>query len=64
MPSTRRTQILAAIDENIERMRTEPVTQDELDRARRKIRSELYDLVGSSTTTRAGRSARVLRAVR
>jgi zinc protease len=42
-------QILAAIDENIERLRTEPVTQDELDRARRTIRSQLYDLVGSST---------------
>ena len=48
-PATTETQILAAIDENIERMRTEPVTQEEIDRARRKIRSELYDLVGSSS---------------
>jgi predicted Zn-dependent peptidase len=48
-PTTSEQQILAAMDENIERMRTEPVTQEELDRARRTIRSQLYDLVGSST---------------
>jgi predicted Zn-dependent peptidase len=48
-PSTTSDQILAAFDENIERIRTEKVTQDELDRARRTIRSQLYDLVGSST---------------
>lgn len=48
-PATSEAQIMQAIDENIERMRTELVTQDELDRARRKIRAELYDLVGSST---------------
>ncbi|HWK75134.1 MAG TPA: pitrilysin family protein [Povalibacter sp.] len=48
-PATSEAQILAAIDENIERLRTEPVTQDELDRARRTIRSQLYDLMGSST---------------
>jgi predicted Zn-dependent peptidase len=46
---TSETQILAAIDENIERLRTELVTQAEIDRARRKIRSELYDMVGSSS---------------
>jgi predicted Zn-dependent peptidase len=50
-PATSDEQIMAAIDENIERIRTEPVTVDELDRARRKIRAELYDLVGSSTKT-------------
>jgi predicted Zn-dependent peptidase len=48
-PTTDRERIMAALDENIERMRTELVTQEELDRARRKIRAELYDLVGSST---------------
>lgn len=47
--STSEAQILAAIDENIERLRTEPVTAEELDRARRTIRSQLYDIVGSST---------------
>jgi predicted Zn-dependent peptidase len=50
-PSTSEAQILAAIDENIEQLRTELVTQDELERARRKIRADLYDLVGSSTKT-------------
>lgn len=47
--STSEAKILAAFDENIERLRTEPVTQQELDRARRTIRSQLYDLLGSST---------------
>lgn len=48
-PATNRDAIIAALDENIERLRTELVTEEELDRARRKIRAELYDLVGSST---------------
>ena len=48
-PATTEQQILEAFDENIQRIRTEPVTQEEIDRARRKIRSELYDLVGSSS---------------
>ena len=48
-PATTPEQILAAIDENIEKIRAESVTQAELDRARRTIRSQLYDLVGSST---------------
>jgi predicted Zn-dependent peptidase len=48
-PATSEAQIMSAIDENIERIRTEPVTQAELDRARRKIRAGLYDIVGSST---------------
>ncbi len=48
-PTTSDAQILAAMDENIQKLRTEPVSQEELDRARRTIRSQLYDLVGSST---------------
>lgn len=42
-------QIIAAFDENIERLRNEPVSVDELARARIKIRSALYDLVGSGS---------------
>ena len=48
-PATSEAQIMAAIDANIDRIRTEPVTNEELDRARRTIRSQLYDMVGSST---------------
>lgn len=48
-PATGAAQIMAAIDENIDRIRSEPVTHEELDRARRTIRSQLYDMVGSST---------------
>jgi zinc protease len=43
------TEILAAFDENIARVMREPVTRDELDRARTQIRSSLYDLVGGGT---------------
>jgi zinc protease len=50
-PTTPEDQIIGAIDENIEKVRTELVTAAELDRARRKIRADLYDLVGSSTKT-------------
>jgi zinc protease len=50
-PTTPEDQIIGAIDENIEKVRTELVTAEELDRARRKIRADLYDLVGSSTKT-------------
>lgn len=46
---TSEAQLLAAIDQNIDRLRTELVTQVEIDRARRKIRSQLYDMVGSSS---------------
>jgi predicted Zn-dependent peptidase len=42
-------QIIAAFDEHIERLRTELVHVDELARARIKIRSALYDLVGSAS---------------
>jgi zinc protease len=48
-PATSDAQILTAVDENIERIRNELVPQAEIDRARRRIRSELYDLVGSSS---------------
>ena len=48
-PAQTDAEILAAFDANIERITREPVTQDELDRARTQIRSSLYDLVGSST---------------
>ena len=48
-PTTSTEDIVAAFDQNIERIRREPVTQAELDRARRKIRSELYDLMSSGT---------------
>ncbi|MBB6094419.1 putative Zn-dependent peptidase [Povalibacter uvarum] len=48
-PTTPQAEIMGAFDENVERLRTELVTQDELDRARRTIRSQLYDIVGSST---------------
>lgn len=50
-PTTPEDQIIGAIDENIEKVRTELVTAEELDRARRKIRADLYDLAGSSTKT-------------
>jgi zinc protease len=42
-------EILGAFDANIERITREPVTQEELDRARTQIRSSLYDLVGGGT---------------
>lgn len=48
-PATSEAQIMAAIDENIERIRSDLVTHEELDRARRTIRSQLYDMVGSSS---------------
>jgi len=41
--------IMAAVDEVIEEIKTEGVTQEEVDRALRKVRSSLYDTVGSST---------------
>ncbi len=41
--------IIAAFDASIERITREPVTQEELDRARTQIRSSLYDLVGGGT---------------
>jgi zinc protease len=48
-PTHGRDEILSAFDANIDRVRKEPVSQEELDRARTQIRSSLYDLVGSST---------------
>lgn len=41
--------IMAAVDEVIEDVRVNGVTQEEIDRAIRKLRSGLYDTVGSST---------------
>jgi len=48
-PTRTPAEILGAFDANIDRIRREPVSQEELDRARTQIRSSLYDLVGSST---------------
>ena len=42
-------EIVAAFDENIARLTKEPVSESELERARTKIRSSLYDMVGSSS---------------
>jgi predicted Zn-dependent peptidase len=42
-------EIMNAFDENVARLIHEPVSQAELDRARTKIRSSLYDMVGSSS---------------
>ncbi|PZN26550.1 MAG: insulinase family protein [Proteobacteria bacterium] len=48
-PTTPEDDIVAAIDENIARLRTAPVDPGELDRARKKIRAQLYNLVGSAS---------------
>src|ERR1044071_5614716 len=48
-PGSTESEIMAAFDANIDRLRNEPVSPAELERARRKIRSELYDLVSSGT---------------
>lgn len=47
-PSHGEAEIVAALQENIDRLTREPVTTAELDRARTKIRSSLYDLLSSS----------------
>jgi predicted Zn-dependent peptidase len=41
--------IMAAVDEVIEDIKSEGVSQEEVDRALRKVRSSLYDTVGSTT---------------
>jgi len=41
--------IMAAVDEVIEDVKANGVSQQEVDRALRKTRSSLYDMVGSST---------------
>ena len=48
-PGRSREEITAAVDEVIEDLRTRPVSQAELDRARTKMRSSLYGLVDSGT---------------
>ena len=48
-PGRSREEITAAVDSVIEDLRTRPVSQEELDRARTKMRSSLYGLVDSGT---------------
>ena len=48
-PSKSREEITAALDEVIEDVRTNPVSQDELDRALTRARSGLYNLADPST---------------
>ena len=47
-PSKSREEITAAIDSVIEDLRTNPVSQEELDRARTKLRSNLYNVMDPS----------------
>ena len=48
-PSKSQAQITAAVDDVINDVRTHPVSADELERARTKIRSSLYNLADPST---------------
>jgi zinc protease len=48
-PAKSREEITAALNEVIEDVRTRPVSQDEIDRARTKLRSQLYNLADPST---------------
>jgi predicted Zn-dependent peptidase len=48
-PAKSREEITAALNEVVEDVRTRPVTQDEIDRARTKLRSQLYNLADPST---------------
>lgn len=48
-PSKSHEEITAVLDEVIEDVRTNPVSQEELDRARTRIRSDLYNLADPST---------------
>jgi predicted Zn-dependent peptidase len=48
-PTKSREEITAALDSVIEDVRTKPVSTEELDRARTKIRSSLYNLADPST---------------
>ena len=48
-PSTPSSEILADIDAEVARLQDAPVAQADLDRALTKIRTGLYDLIGSST---------------
>jgi len=47
-PSTKPETVIAAMDSVIEPLRTKPVDQNALDRARVKLRSQLYDTMGRS----------------
>lgn len=47
-PTVSEEQIVQAFEDNLARVRNEPVSQEELDRARVQLRSSLYDMVGSS----------------
>jgi zinc protease len=48
-PAKSREEITAALDEVIEDVRTNPVSQDDLERARTQLRSDLYNLADPST---------------
>ena len=62
-PGTTPDAIVKAWDGSIEPLRTKPVDKETLDRARVKLRSDLYDSIGASRRIRTGGPAGQLRAV-